>query len=95
MSARYLHTYNLYYFHNNTSDSYDETQGQVQRWVTFTYFQGHCLIKENVCLHDISAPTIFSHFHINTSDPYDKTQVHLFVRITDDDKSWFIQFVSL
>ena len=27
-----------YYFHINTSDSYDETQGQVQRWVTFTYF---------------------------------------------------------
>ena len=50
-----------YYFHINTSDSYDETQGQVQRWVTFTYF---------------SRPIA------NKGKRF-------------DDKSWFIQFVSL
>ena len=83
MSSRYLHTYNLFYFHINTSDSYDETQDQVQRWVTFIYFQGHWLIKEK------SLPSryfrtnnlYYGIFHINTSDPYDKTQgqVRLFV----------------
>ena len=34
LSSRYLYTYNLYYFHINTSDSYDKTQGQVQSLVT-------------------------------------------------------------
>ena len=29
LSSRYIHTYSLYYFHINTSDSYDETQDQV------------------------------------------------------------------
>ena len=38
LASQYLHTYNLYYFHTNTSDPYDEMQGQVQRWVTLTYF---------------------------------------------------------
>ena len=36
LSSRYLHTYNLYYFHINTGDPYNETQGQ--RWVTLPYF---------------------------------------------------------
>ena len=62
-------------------------------------FQGHWLIKEHVCHHDISAPTICI---ISIIIPlihrlYDKTQsqFHLFVTVTDADKSWFIQFVSL
>ena len=38
LSSWYSHICNLYYIHNNTSDSYDETQRQVQRWVTLTYF---------------------------------------------------------
>ena len=37
LSSRYLHTYSLYYLHINTSESYNETQDEVQRWVTFTY----------------------------------------------------------
>ena len=38
LSSRYLHTYNFHYFHINTCDPYDETKGQVQRWVTLTNF---------------------------------------------------------
>ena len=29
LSSRYLHTYYLYYFRINTSDSYDGNQGQL------------------------------------------------------------------
>ena len=37
------------------SDLYDETQGQVQSWVTLTYFsRSQWLIKEKVYHHDIS-----------------------------------------
>ena len=37
------------------SDLYDETQGQVQSWVTLTYFsRSQRLIKEKVYHHDIS-----------------------------------------
>ena len=49
----------------NTSDSYDKTQGQVQRGVTFTYFSRQIANK---------GKRLSSRF---------------------DDKSWFIQFVSL
>ena len=60
---------NLYYFHINTSDPYDETQGEVQRWVTLTYFSGtQRLIKE--CLSSRYLHTYYLYcFHINTSDP--------------------------
>ena len=29
LSSRYIHTYNMYWFHISTSDPYDETQGQA------------------------------------------------------------------
>ena len=58
--TRNLHIYNLYYFHNNTCDPYEETQGQVQIWVTLTYFlRSQRLIKEKVCHRDISTPKIY------------------------------------
>ena len=89
--------YYLYYFHINTSDSYDETQGQVQRWVTFTYFS-RSLANKGKSLSSRYLRTLnLYYFHINTSDPYDKTQgqVHIFIKVADADTSWFRQFVSL
>ena len=59
LSSRYLHTYHLCYFHINTSDPYNETQGPVHRWVTLSYFsRAWRLMKENGCHFNIFTPTI-------------------------------------
>ena len=74
LSSRYFHTYNLYFFvtililgknlncsqliPSNTCDPDDETQGQVQSWVTLPNCQGHRGRKEKVCHQEISTPTI-------------------------------------
>ena len=72
--------YYLYYFHINTSDSYDDTQGQVQRWVTFTYFS-RSLANKGKNTSDPYDKT--------------QGQVHIFIKVADADTSWFRQFVSL
>ena len=97
LSSLYLHTYSLYYSHINTSDSYDETEGQVLRWVTFTYCSRSLANKgKSLSSRYLRANNLY-YFHINTSESYDKTQgqVHLYVKVTDADTSWFIQCVSL
>ena len=45
LSSRYLHTYNLYCFHNLTSDPHDETLDQVQIWMTLTYLSMSQILK--------------------------------------------------
>ena len=48
----HLHTYNLYCFHINTSNPYDETEGKSQGWVTLTYLsRSQRLI--NPCSHNL------------------------------------------
>ena len=97
LSSLYLHTYSLYYFNINTSDSYDETEGQVLRWVTFTYCSRSLANKGKSLPSRYLRTNNLYYFHIKTSDSDDKTQgqVHLYVKVTDADTSWFIQFVSL
>ena len=59
LSSRYVHTHCLYYFHINTNDPNNLTQGQVQRWVTLIYCStSQRLIEEKAYHHDISTPTI-------------------------------------
>ena len=37
LSSRYLHTYYLYYFRINTSDSYDKNLGQLSSKMGYMY----------------------------------------------------------
>ena len=68
LSSRYLHTYIFCYFHINTGDPYDETQREVQRWVTLTYISmSQMLIKEEVCYHSYFLHS-FSVFCFRPSD---------------------------
>ena len=73
LSSLYLHTYSLYYFHINTSDSYDETGGQVLRWVTFTYCSRSLANKGKSLSSQYLRTNSLYYFHINTSESYDKT----------------------
>ena len=75
MSSRYLNTYIFYYFHINTNDAYDETQGQVQSWAILTYISRsrRLIFLSSRYIHTYSA----NYFHINminTNDACDETQ---------------------
>ena len=60
LSSQYLHTYNLYYLHINTSGPYEKTQ--VQRLVTLTY-----LSSSQRPTNEINVMEISSHYIVISS----------------------------
>ena len=75
LSSRYLHIYNFYYFHINTSDPYDETQGPSSKMGDLDLFFNVTKADKGKMLSSRYLHTyILYYFHITSIDPYDETQ---------------------